>query len=661
MFPWNRPPNEEEPIDPALDTEAAVNDFLAALPVAPDDGELGGAPNVREAPPSSGFTVRRSRLFAPMAKSAPTNLRPTRRVAVASRPRRIDMHTNVFVATKRQRTRVAEEEQHVLSFALTPSLVAQKRGQAPTKKRELDLASDSDSDYRSEAEGAKHRATKTETKRQRQQSPPPDDDPDPDPDFPGYRRVVSFGITLMQRCDVDGIRAQARTRQKPVEVTPPRPVLPEDLDAIGTQRFPGEAPLGTEFYPHGPSRWGARGQISEMERRKLELDGLRLCALSMGDMRTTPIEVKYRQFEWYMHLCAVLPQCLGTDLDPVDRWPAQIDVHNMAAGAMLITLFGENGIPLVLDRVGRQFGVELQKIVICMIASRQCGKSFSCAISLLAAMMAFPGIDTATISTTQEVSKFILNTMRGLLAAYQAKFKVHIKLAKDSTTEIQFAANGSLITALSANADSNRGRQCHVVVVDEAQSVDPRIIYGFAMPLLIRDNRFLWLMGTPSTDPNNAFTLMINGRDHNGPMIKTLHMSLICKNCQRNGVKSACEHMQRQAAGEANASRRETVGAMIALISDKETVQAEMSGIIPSKDNGAFDPAHINFLFTRAAFNPVFTATSGRPPCMFMSVDPSFGGSSGFAVVIGYPMPMEDGGADKCVVRNNNNNKKTDK
>lgn len=617
------------------------------------------------------FTISRSGLFKSLRTPPPLKLVATKRPATISKQRILDDNLTSFVSPKQWSNHkphlptktIENQKKRILDFTFSESVDKNKnRDRDRDRDRDLDLGEDEDDGEDDDKEDSRF------GKRQRIELQPIESESDSDfvsdkevskrrrkekkqvrfldNDNQGAKSaIVAFGKNAAQRlgCPESVLQQYGYLAQplfKSINI----------FDQSNLPRLPGDAPLGTEFYKHGYIRGGARGIVPRSMEAEMEADGIRPCALSMGDIMGTPLDIKIVQFDWAIELCAEIPRCMGTERVPQERYPMQKEVHDIALGSVMNIAFGEEGTALVASRYRRMFNIKPKKIVFGVIASRQCGKTYSISVLAMALMMAVPGITIAVVSTKLDVSKFVLINIKNFIAAYEQKYKVRILLDSDSEAKIKFSANKSTIKAMAGNPDSNRGDQSNMIIVDETQSTERRMLSQFVFPLLVRPNRVTCLMGTPSKDPSNHFTLIINARGVNGPMVDILVMALICPECQKKGVKTACEHRQPLAAAEANATRRASVGSLIAVIADEETVQAEMSGITPTKDNGAFHSKSIMFLFDRAAFNPTFSAASTMPPCVLVTVDPSFGGSSGFAIVISYPLPGKVGAPDKCVV-----------
>jgi hypothetical protein len=360
-------------------------------------------------------------------------------------------------------------------------------------------------------------------------------------------------------------------------------------------------------------------------------------AVVPGDFRSLAIETKLKQFELFISLLDLLPACRGSEESPQSRYLQQRIMHVPMINALAYVVFGSD-FQTVLPELKRKYGVYKSNPVIAVKASRQVGKTTALAIFLLAAAIAFPGINIVVASTGQRSANETIERMRSYRVAYELRHGKRFKMIYDGVTTMMFAGNRSRVTAMPASPDRVRGVAPDLFYFDEVSFGDARMLSELAFPLLTI-NRCLIMTGTPSDSPDNHFTKLINAEWIAGPLIETVDLALVCKTCLYDGVLGTCKH-RAYLENESNVSLRQSfIQALITTIATVSVAAAETLGVFVESSSKVFDLKAINRLRTSPAIPTMALQGRDKPTHAIVCVDPSGGGASESSVIAGFSVP----------------------
>jgi hypothetical protein len=130
---------------------------------------------------------------------------------------------------------------------------------------------------------------------------------------------------------------------------------------------------------------------------------------------------------------------------------------------------------------------------VCVVASRQIGKSETLLRLALAYAQAYPKQLILIVSAGERQASEILKRLKQTL--HQQRFTT--ELSKESATELELKHNGSRIISLPNNPATVRGYPCHLLIVDEVDSIQDWQAFTSALwPSVSRTNGKIVCSGT---------------------------------------------------------------------------------------------------------------------------------------------------------------------
>lgn len=364
--------------------------------------------------------------------------------------------------------------------------------------------------------------------------------------------------------------------------------------------------------------------------------------LGMADIRSGSLEDRRACWQQMVSLVQEMPSMVNFK----DYFLVQMEMITSMFAVLAPICFGDFW-PSVRMEIGTRFGFKpVDKFVLCMLATRQVGKTTCVAAMLLAFAMSFANVKVGIVSGGSRAAAFVLEYIKTFMGCISAVRRANIVTAINNTTTIVFE-NGSSVHVLPMKLNSNRGFAPTVWYTDEMAIVDVKVISACVMPTMVVKGRCMIGTSTPSTDPTNHFTRMINN-----PHVAVKILSLVCPECGRgeDPPTDACPHNAHLVAGNTASKRTSQVKSIISCIADQATVQAELNGIVSSDASAVFTVSSVKHLRDSHAIRPVYANPSCRPTMAFMCIDPNGGGAcdtaiiTGFALNVGHEAPL-------CVVR----------
>lgn len=157
--------------------------------------------------------------------------------------------------------------------------------------------------------------------------------------------------------------------------------------------------------------------------------------------------------------------------------------------------------------------------------------------------------------------------------------------------------------------------------------MDTAVFYEVVVPLLELDATALICIST-ILDSFNFYSKLMELKDENGePFFVTHTFVMACPACQDAGIPETCTHMFHELPPWQSARKHKKIRAMMS--DQKELLQRETMGI----QSDAFGQAFKNKSLRALRERELFSGGGGAPRHLFMSIDPSGGGASHFALV----------------------------
>ena len=372
------------------------------------------------------------------------------------------------------------------------------------------------------------------------------------------------------------------------------------------------------------------------DREFAEKHQVALKEVSIPVLETCCIEPKIATLEqlkgmWsgFMQTLYSIPMARGFD----SFYPQQEKMLKAMCSTLAMAIFDKHYADALPWLVGT-FGLRHAKFVTGVVASRQVGKTTLAAALMVAAMVNFGKLQMGIASTGQRASINVLAVVKEFLRSLEAHLGGTFSMDNNQRMKIVLD-NGSAITALPMSVDTNRGIPYDVVYADEAAFIKLEMLAKVLIPLLVRPGRCLFMTSTPHTDPANHFTKMLTM--YQGTMIDVVVLSLVCDACAAiPGFQGTCPHRQGLLSEDVKSSRSKLTELILKSISDEATLQTELQGRPSTQTCCAFPPDAIRDIQDAEAVQPVFPAPDCKPEYMFMCIDPTGGGPSDLAIVMGY-------------------------
>jgi len=177
-----------------------------------------------------------------------------------------------------------------------------------------------------------------------------------------------------------------------------------------------------------------------------------------------------------------------------------------------------------------------------------------------------------------------------------------------------------------------------LIICEEAAAMDTRVFYEVVVPLLELDRTALICISTIK-ESFNFYSRMLNLKDENDePFFVTHIFTLACEDCKKLGKPEQCTHMFHHLPPWQSARKHIKIRAMMS--DEQQLMQRETMGLATDQFGRAFTASSINAFVER----PTKPVPQAGPRAIFITIDPSGGGKSHFALVSCY---YREGG---CIV-----------
>ena len=168
-----------------------------------------------------------------------------------------------------------------------------------------------------------------------------------------------------------------------------------------------------------------------------------------------------------------------------------------------------------------------------------------------------------------------------------------------------------------------------MIVIDEAAHIHPDLFYKVIAPILQMKNTALFALSSPEGS-QNYFSKLINLKIDGKPLFRICDCQMICEECRKleREKQILCNHVKQTPPW---LSKKRTGRLMLLYLSDPATAIKEYGGIIEDE----FVPCFDRVLLQRMFNNP-HISTKSSPQYIYITIDPSGGGTSQLAICSGY-------------------------
>lgn len=287
------------------------------------------------------------------------------------------------------------------------------------------------------------------------------------------------------------------------------------------------------------------------------------------------------------------------------------------------------------------FSGDIAELGLLISTPRQLGKTEAMVMIATAMALCIPGFFVLSVSTSQRISIMFAQRVHAYIANIPDIKKRIISQTKEEIVFSPITRPGdasfvSKIMTLPSNATTLRGLWGHLLLVDEAGFTNKDLLVQFIFPLLKVPKRKVLCISTPATSSISFFTSAIRkskeveaqtGRK--GPF-EVVIIEAMCPDCASKR-KQECPHRDSVATPwSSNASERalkDILGSIDPDAFNREVLGADVDSKVP-----AFPRDLTELVFSSPRYL-LDTNVAWRPPCVFVSIDPSGGGNSDVAIV----------------------------
>jgi hypothetical protein len=268
----------------------------------------------------------------------------------------------------------------------------------------------------------------------------------------------------------------------------------------------------------------------------------------------------------------------------------------------------------------RRHNLENAEPVVAFIAARSDGKTIAASMVMAAFLHTcahkrwivalFAGYQRQTSAIIDRVYEFLLALPGGQEMTEKAKEALRIwpRGASHRNTP------PTLLVATSNNAESARGLQPNVIMVDEAHFVANPSYFNVILPMAMANRRVLWLFSSPAPG-RNVFELLTTAKDKRGNPIAVVTKTDAC------GCKGSCKHrLVRPLVHKTDRRKAEIMRVIYA--NNPDARARELQGMADRESTNVFDEDKVDFALRQ--HEPLSTPV----PYVFVGVDPSGGGEN---------------------------------
>ena len=180
------------------------------------------------------------------------------------------------------------------------------------------------------------------------------------------------------------------------------------------------------------------------------------------------------------------------------------------------------------------------------------------------------------------------------------------------------------------SVQGNRGFDCNVALIDEANYSPDSLLLQSIFPTLIMQSVACIMITTPA-NPDSLFMRLVTHCDDNGnPLMPVIWLGQPCDDCQARKVPLQCKHTWYHAPAWKDPERQARLAPLWAFADETN-----------ARENFALSSVRTAVGFTSemiksVAESPPYDDRRHRPHFVYLAADPATGGQSDFGLTAGY-------------------------
>jgi len=268
-----------------------------------------------------------------------------------------------------------------------------------------------------------------------------------------------------------------------------------------------------------------------------------------------------------------------------------------------------------------------QEIMIC--CPRRFGKTWATGMFVAAYAYCVPNAEVCIFSPSRRQSEKMLELVRTFLSKLPQALD---RISKSNRERLWLEGRTDekdvrKVSSYPSKVSTLKGVGGDLIICEEAAAMDTAVFYEVVVPLLELDRTALICIST-ILDPTNFYSKLLELKDENGDPFFVVHKYVMaCVACQAAGTPQTCTHCWASLPPWQSARKHKKIRAMMA--DQPELLARETMGISSDMHQRAFSRKVMDALRAR----PALKTPKVPPTHLFLTVDPSGGGSSHFAIV----------------------------
>lgn len=353
-----------------------------------------------------------------------------------------------------------------------------------------------------------------------------------------------------------------------------------------------------------------------------------------GMQEDTLIEVGMQR---YRHLQWLLQNFMDKDNTIIVRAPYQVTFHNDMIMASLPHIFGTKiwatHSRVILQLLGLE---EIFNQFVIFSTPRQFGKTTAVAMFIAAMLLAVP---SCKILVFAQVLRGSINLLRQIKQFYLQYDPDRLNVAVESQQAFVISETKdpedplrSEVMSLPGTSKGSRGSTANIIILEEAGFMDNSLVQETVLPMLMVSDRTLIGISTPPKDMNQFYWSFFDLDDVDGqPIFKKVKLMRVCEECSDAGLTN-CTHVPDISPPWQTSERKKRIQA---LYGDETTkFNREIGGAFTSDTINVFNHKLVDRLFKEK--ERVNGSNFGFPPIVFVSIDPSSGGTGSDTAIVSF-------------------------
>ena len=265
--------------------------------------------------------------------------------------------------------------------------------------------------------------------------------------------------------------------------------------------------------------------------------------------------------------------------------------------------------------------------VLCLIqAPRRFGKTTSVSAYVAAYLFCVPNSSVVIFSSTRRAS----SEMTAKIVTNLHRIGAQIDTLNSETVIVRGSSIGDCrrLKSLPSSVSGTKGQGGNLVILEEAALITRRMLQEVISPLIRVQNTAFIAISTPIAD--SMFTQLLDKKDEQtGELLFNVHkIELMCSECMKN-KRMTCPHLAHRIPPWLRGENRDNVvKALMGDGVDSGLYAQEILGISGLDPSRVFDEALLDRFLNTATTTPVRDHDH-----LFISIDPSGGGRSRFAIM----------------------------